>query len=164
MTINNTSLTDKFILFLATGFNSGYSPIAPGTMGTIVALVAFLFLQQLPVWLYAVILISASLIGIAICNKADQLLKTHDNKAIVWDEFCGLWLTLFMAPSGWQAMVVGFLLFRLFDIAKPFPISLIDRAVPGGLGVMLDDLVAGAFALVILQSLYHWNILPLSFS
>ena len=93
----------------------------------------------------------AIILGIYLCQRTDELLDTHDNKAIVWDEFCGLWITLFMVPNGWHWLLLGFLLFRLFDILKPFPISLLDKHVKGGLGVMIDDVVAGFFALLILQ-------------
>ena len=141
------SISDKLILFLATGFYSGYAPKAPGTVGTLVALIPFLFLQQLTAWVYATVVLIAILLGIVLCQKADKLMQTHDNKAIVWDEFCGLWITLFMVPPGWYWVAIGFVLFRFFDIIKPFPISWLDKQVSGGLGVMLDDIVAGLFAL-----------------
>lgn len=151
MSHHSQTLSDKLILFLATGFYSGYAPKAPGTAGSLVALLPFLLLQQLSNWLYVVIVLTAILVGIYVCQKADDLLQTHDNKAIVWDEFCGLWITLFMVPQGWHWLLIGFVLFRFFDIIKPFPISWLDKQVSGGLGVMLDDVVAGLFALSCIQ-------------
>ena len=159
MNLASLSISDKFILFLATGFGSGFAPKAPGTVGTVVAILPFLLLQQLSELSYLVIVVISAVLGIYLCNKADELLQSHDNKAIVWDEFCGLWITLFMVPQGWQWLLLGFLLFRLFDILKPFPISLLDKHVKGGLGVMVDDLVAGLFAFLILQSIVYFELL-----
>ena len=152
-------LLDKIILFLATGFGSGYAPKMPGTVGSLVAILPLLWFQTLPLWVFGAIIILASLIGILLCQKADLILKTHDNKAIVWDEFCGLWLTMFAAPQGWLTLVFGFICFRFFDIVKPWPISWADKKVSGGLGVMLDDLIAGIMAMVCVQVVTYFGIL-----
>ncbi|MDH5395284.1 MAG: phosphatidylglycerophosphatase A [Gammaproteobacteria bacterium] len=137
--------------FLSLGLGSGLSPFAPGTAGTLVAVLLYIPLSMLPLWGYVVILITGSLIGIYLCQETTDRLGVKDHPAIVWDEFLGYWLTMFMAPAGWIWIVAGFLLFRLFDIWKPWPVSVIDHKVRGGLGIMLDDLFAGAYALVILQ-------------
>jgi phosphatidylglycerophosphatase A len=95
--------------------------------------------------------------GVVLCDKADSLLGTHDNKAIVWDEFCGFWLTMFAAPTGLYAMVIGFICFRFFDIVKPWPVSWCDKKIKGGLGVMLDDLAAGLLALICVQIVTYYG-------
>ena len=77
----------------------------------------------------------------------------HDHGGIVWDEFCGFWLTMIAAPAGWLWIAVGFVLFRIFDIWKPWPICVADKKVHGGLGIMLDDLIAGVYALIMMQGL-----------
>ncbi|MGV3593427.1 MAG: phosphatidylglycerophosphatase A [Gammaproteobacteria bacterium] len=138
---------------LAFGFGSGLAPKAPGTFGTLAAIPLYLVFAQLPLAAYALMLVLAFGLGIWICDKAARDLGVHDHGGIVWDEFVGLWITLFVAPPGWWWIVIGFLLFRFFDIVKPFPISWLDRRVTGGLGIMVDDAVAGSFAWFCLQLL-----------
>jgi len=144
------------IHFLSLGLGSGLSPFAPGTAGTLMAVLLYIPLSMLPLTLYVAVLIIGSLVGIYLCEKTSNKLGGHDHPAIVWDEFLGFWLTMLFAPSGWMWIVVGFVLFRLFDIWKPWPISVIDHKVKGGFGIMLDDLVAGAYALVVLQLLHYY--------
>ena len=98
-------------------------------------------------------LILTSLVGIFLCGKTAKDLNVHDHGGIVWDEFVGFWITMFMAPAGLTWVVIGFVLFRFFDIIKPWPISWIDKKVSGGLGIMLDDIVAGVMAALVLQGL-----------
>ncbi len=141
---------------LAFGFGAGCSPKAPGTMGTLLAVALYLPLSQLPLAAYGLVLIAVTLAGIWLCERASQDLGVHDHPGIVWDEIAGYLLTMFAAPAGWLWIAVGFALFRLFDIWKPWPIAWLDRRVRGGLGIMLDDLVAGAFAAVCLQLLALW--------
>ncbi len=136
---------------LAFGFGSGLAPKAPGTFGTLAAVPLYLLLNQLSFGYYLVALIAAFALGIWICERTAEALGVHDHGGIVWDEFVGFWLTMFLAPPGWQWIVVGFLLFRLFDVLKPFPIGWLDRRVQGGLGIMMDDAVAGSFAWLCLQ-------------
>ncbi len=138
---------------LAFGFGSGLSPKAPGTMGTLAAIPFFLLMQDLSATYYLLILLAASLVGVYLCGKTADDLGVHDHPGIVWDEFVGYWLTMFMAPSGWLWVVIGFVLFRIFDILKPWPISWLDKRVAGGFGIMVDDLLAGVFALLCLQLL-----------
>lgn len=144
------------IHFLSLGFGSGLSPFAPGTAGTIAAVLLYIPLSTLPLWAYISVLVIGTLFGIYICEKTSNKLGGHDNPAIVWDEFLGYWLTMLFAPPGWLWIIAGFILFRLFDIWKPWPISVVDHKVKGGLGIMLDDLLAGVYALVILQISYYY--------
>ena len=139
--------------FLAFGFGSGLSPFAPGTAGTLVAIPLYLLLVQLPFWGYVAVLLVMSLVGIWICGESSRRLGVHDHGGIVWDEFAGYLLTMLAAPAGWVWMVVGFCLFRLFDIWKPWPVRRVDREVSGGFGIMFDDILAGIYAWLALQVL-----------
>ena len=138
--------------FLAFGLGSGAAPVAPGTFGTLAAVPLYLLLAQLPLALYLLAVVLAFGVGIWLCERTSRDLGVHDHGGIVWDEFVGFWLTMVAAPEGWQWLLAGFLLFRLFDILKPFPINYLDRHIHGGLGIMLDDAVAGSFAWLILQT------------
>lgn len=142
--------------FLAFGFGSGLSPFAPGTAGTLAAIPLYLLLVQLPLWAYLAVLLVMSLVGIWICGESSRRLGVHDHGGIVWDEFAGYLLTMIAAPAGWLWVVIGFFLFRLFDIWKPWPVKVVDRDVPGGLGIMLDDILAGIYAWLCLQLLAYW--------
>lgn len=138
--------------FLAFGFGSGAAPVAPGTVGTLAAVPLYLLLAQLPVPLYLLVVVAAFVLGIWLCERCSQDLGVHDHGGIVWDEFVGFWLTMLVAPEGWLWVVAGFVLFRFFDILKPFPISYLDRHLKGGLGIMLDDAIAASFAWFVLQA------------
>lgn len=139
--------------FLALGFGSGLLPVAPGTAGTLVAIPVYLLLQPLAAHWYVALVVLLALAGIAVCGKTASHLGVHDHPAIVWDEIVGYLVTMTFAPPGWLWIVLGFVLFRLFDIAKPWPIRWFDRQVGGGLGIMLDDLLAGVFSAALLQLL-----------
>ncbi len=134
------------VLFLAFGFGSGLIKKAPGTMGTIAAIPVYLLCVQFDFWLFATFTFLATFIGIKICDLAAQKLNEHDYGGIVWDEVAGYLITMLFVPFSWHALVMGFVLFRLFDILKPQPIKWIDAKVSGGLGIMLDDVLAGIFA------------------
>ena len=142
------------VQFLALGFGSGLAPKAPGTFGTLAAIPLFLLLTMLSPVFYLIVVALMSIAGIYICGKAAEDVGVHDHPAIVWDEFIGFFITMFMIPVSWQSILVGFLLFRLFDILKPWPISFIDEKMSGGLGIMFDDVLAGAFALIIMQLIF----------
>jgi len=142
---------------LAFGFGAGCSPKAPGTMGTLLAVAVYLPLSHLPVAAYVAVLLVVILAGIWLCGKAARDLGVHDHPGIVWDEIAGYLLTMLGAPAGLLWVVVGFALFRLFDIWKPWPIRWLDRRVGGGFGIMLDDLVAGAAAALCMQGLALWS-------
>ncbi|MDN3637599.1 phosphatidylglycerophosphatase A [Simiduia curdlanivorans] len=138
-------------LFLALGFGSGLAPKAPGTAGTLMAVPLYLLLQQLPLAGYVATLLLAALVGIYLCDYAGKYLGVSDHGAIVWDEFVGYWLAMLFAPKGFIWVLYGFVLFRLFDIWKPWPIGWADKKVKGGFGVMLDDVLAGLMALLVIQ-------------
>jgi phosphatidylglycerophosphatase A len=148
--------------FLALGFGSGLVPKGPGTAGTVVAIPVYLMLQPLPIIAYIVLVVALFIAGIAICAHTARRMGVHDHPGIVWDEIVGYLVTMMFAPQGWLWVASGFLLFRLFDIAKPWPIRLLDRKVGGGFGIMVDDLLAGIFAAAVLQLMvmYLGPILP----
>ncbi|WXL26533.1 phosphatidylglycerophosphatase A [Ectopseudomonas mendocina] len=137
--------------FLAFGFGSGTMRKAPGTWGSLVALPFVPLLQQLPDWGYWLVLAVSIVFGCWLCGKVARDLGVHDHEGIVWDEFVGIWITFWLAPAGWGWLALGFLLFRLFDILKPWPISWVDRQVHGGFGIMLDDILAGVLAWLSMQ-------------
>ncbi|MDB0001473.1 phosphatidylglycerophosphatase A [Oceanospirillaceae bacterium] len=144
------------IHLLALGFGSGAAPKAPGTCGTLVAVLIYWPLSQLSPEHYLLMLLVTSVMGIYICGQTAKDLGVHDHGSIVWDEFVGFWITMFAAPVGWVWVVVGFVLFRFFDIIKPWPISWIDKNITGGFGVMLDDVIAGVMAAGVLQGIAWW--------
>ncbi|MEQ1637446.1 MAG: phosphatidylglycerophosphatase A [Methylococcales bacterium] len=134
------------VLFLAFGFGSGLAKKAPGTFGTLVAVPLYLLLIQAGQPFYWVLTIAIALVGIWLCDVAAKKLDEHDFGGIVWDEIAGLLITLAFVPFSWQALLAGFVLFRFFDILKPWPIRWVDQKVTGGFGIMLDDVIAGFFA------------------
>jgi phosphatidylglycerophosphatase A len=144
------------IHFLAFGFGSGLSPKAPGTMGTLAAIPLYLLLAHLPLLGYLLVLAVMSVVGIWLCGESSRRLGVHDHGGIVWDEFAGFLLTMTAAPEGWAWIALGFALFRLFDIWKPWPVRIADRKIHGGLGIMLDDLLAGVYAWLLLQLAAHF--------
>ena len=137
-------------VLLATGFGSGLSPVAPGTAGTLVSLALFLVLGD-STWPLLFICLVGFVAGIWICQRTSDRLGVHDHGGIVWDEFIGMWLTLLWVPLNLTNIALGFVLFRLFDILKPWPIGPLDKRVHGGFGIMLDDVIAGVFANICLQ-------------
>lgn len=142
------------VLFLAFGLGSGLSPRAPGTAGSALALVIYyLLFQHLSPLAYLGLLVLATVLGVYLCDVAAKKLGVHDHGGIVWDEFVGLWLALFALPAGFWWPLLGFVLFRIFDIFKPPPIGWLDRHIQGGLGIMVDDIIAGSFAFICLQLL-----------
>jgi phosphatidylglycerophosphatase A len=136
---------------LAFGLGSGAVPKAPGTAGTVAAIPLYLLLQPLEPWIYLLVTAVLFLAGIWLCGRTSRDLGVHDHGGIVWDEWVGFLVTLWLAPSGWVWLLAGFVLFRLFDILKPWPIGWLDRRVGGGLGIMLDDLLAGFYGFALLQ-------------
>lgn len=141
------------IHLLAFGFGAGLVPIAPGTAGTLVGVGLYLFMLHLSISCYVAVVAVLFLLGIWLCATTARALGVHDHPGIVWDEIVGFLITMVAAPIGWVWIVAGFVLFRLFDIWKPWPIGLIDRRVHGGSGIMLDDLLGGVYALAVLQML-----------
>lgn len=141
----------NIVHLLACGFGSGLAKKAPGTWGTVVAMILWWPLSYLSLPAYIVMLSVATIIGVWLCDKTARDLQIHDHPAIVWDEFCGYWLTMLLAPQSIVWAVYGFVLFRIFDIWKPWPIRWADKYIRGGAGIMIDDLIAGIFAGVVLQ-------------
>ncbi len=136
---------------LSLGFGSGLAPFAPGTFGTLAAVPLYLLVQSLPLSVYLLLVAGMVLAGVALCGYTSRALGGHDHGSIVWDEIAGYFVAMAAAPPGWGWLIAGFLLFRLFDIWKPWPIGLLDRRLSGGLGIMLDDVLAGCYALLAMQ-------------
>lgn len=145
--------------FLALGFGSGLAPIMPGTFGTLAALplVVLLSLATMPIYIVATLLIG--IVGIWICDKTAKDMGVHDHSSIVWDEVAGMLVTMLFVPITWQSLLAGFVLFRLFDILKPWPIRYLDKYVHGGFGIMIDDIVAGLFACAGLHLFLYYGLL-----
>ncbi|MFT6592009.1 MAG: phosphatidylglycerophosphatase A [Zhongshania sp.] len=145
------SLLKNPVHFLSVGLGSGLATKAPGTFGSLAALPFWFLLQYLSPANYIVALIIAFAAGVYFCGETAKALGVHDHGGIVWDEFVGLWIALFLVPLNIFWIAFGFALFRLFDIWKPWPIRVLDAKVHGGLGIMIDDVLAGVYAFVILQ-------------
>jgi len=142
-------------MWFATGFGAGLSPFAPGTAGSLVGVLFYLGISGLPLLLYLSLVLVLAIIGVWACDRAGRVLGVTDHPGIVWDEIVGVLITMAAAPPSLQGVALGFALFRLFDILKPWPVASIERRVAGGLGVMLDDVMAGLYALACLQILRH---------
>ena len=136
---------------LSLGFGSGLSPYAPGTAGTLAAIPFYLLLSTQPAFTYFFATLLCVALGVYLCGRTGKALGVHDHPAIVWDEFAGFFITMLFAPVTPLTVMLGFCLFRLFDITKPWPASVIDTRLHSGLGVMLDDVIAGLYALLVLQ-------------
>ena len=149
---SNKAILANPIHLLAFGFGAGLSPKAPGTMGTVVAVLIYLVLPSMPPTIYVGLILLSFVFGIWICGKTAEDLGVHDHGGIVWDEFVGYWITMFMAPSGLFWVLLGFVFFRLLDIFKPWPIKWADKELAGGLGIMLDDVLAGIMAALGMQA------------
>ena len=139
-------------VLLATGFGSGLSPFMPGTVGTLASLILFAFLQD-TTWILLGICVIGFFAGIWFCEITSRKLGVHDHGGIVWDEFIGMWITMLWVPISTTNLILAFILFRIFDILKPWPIGELDKRVHGGLGIMIDDVVAGIFAAICLQAI-----------
>ena len=149
-----TVMTDP-VHFLAFGFGSGLAPFAPGTFGSIPGVL--LFWLTLDFGAYGQFGIAAALVlfGVSICGESARRLGIHDHGGIVWDEISGVYITLLAAPLTVTGWILAFVLFRVMDIVKPWPIRDLDHRLKGGLGIMLDDLAAALYA-VILLGVYRW--------
>jgi phosphatidylglycerophosphatase A len=156
--ISFNHLKDPVVL-IAVGFGSGLAPKAPGTAGTLIAIPLYMLMQPLPLISYLLITTCLFIAGIWICAYAAEKLGVHDHPSIVFDEIVGYLITMIAAPEGWQLIIVGFVLFRLLDAIKPWPISWFDRNITGGMGIMVDDVVAGIVALAIIQGLLYFQLL-----
>lgn len=143
--------------WVAFGFGSGLSPVAPGTCGTLAAIPPYLLLALLP-WPYYVAAVAVLFAaGVWASGRMVRALGREDPQAVVVDEMVGFWITMLAAPAvHWAWILLGFGLFRLFDIAKPWPIAGLDRQVGGGLGAMLDDVLAGVYSALVMAGAALW--------
>ena len=156
--INFRELLKRPVCFLGLGFGSGLAPKAPGTFGTIAAIPVYLLIEPLGVALYILLTVLAFFVGISICQQSADWIGKEDPSAVVWDEIVGYLVKMIAAPQGWQWILICFVLFRLFDILKPWPISIADRELHGGFGIMLDDVIAGVIAAGCLHLIYLYSI------
>jgi phosphatidylglycerophosphatase A len=142
--------------FLALGFGSGLVPVMPGTFGSLAALPILYAMGFVSLQIFIVITVVSFLVGIYLCGKTAGDLKVHDHGSIVWDEVAGMMVTFIAVPINPLSLLLGFLLFRFFDILKPWPIRVFDRHVHGGFGIMIDDIVAGAIACACLHGILYF--------
>jgi phosphatidylglycerophosphatase A len=140
-----------FILILATGFGVGYSPVAPGTLGTLIAIPVYYFLSNISSPIYEITLVGFFFLSVWISESAEIFFGKKDDQRIVIDEITGFLITMLWVPKTAILMVIGFFLFRFFDILKPFPIRRLEKKLKGGYGVVLDDVMAGVYANIVLH-------------
>ena len=138
--------------FLAFGLGSGLAGVAPGTAGSALGLLLFIPALYAPFPVQVVIIVIGFVLGVWVCDRVAKHMEVKDPGGIVWDEFVGMWITLLLLPS-LMWLPAAFLLFRLFDIWKPWPVRVADEKLAGGLGIMLDDVFAGLYALAAVQIL-----------
>ena len=148
---NSKFLLSHLAHFFALGFGSGLVPKAPGTFGTIIGLPLFWLISVHALSVQLIIIAALFIFGIYVCDKTGKALGVADDGAIVWDEIVAMMLVLAFAPFTWLGWLVAFLLFRLFDIWKPYPICYFDAKLKNGFGVMFDDLLAAAYAILVLK-------------
>jgi phosphatidylglycerophosphatase A len=140
------------ILFLASGFGSGYSPVIPGTAGTLVAIPVFFILSAIPSPVYEITVLAFFFLSVWISDRAQKYWRVKDDRRIVIDEIMGFLITMLWLPRGLISVILGFFLFRFFDIVKPPPIRRLER-IKGGYGIVLDDVLAGVYANIVLHLL-----------
>ena len=147
------------IQLLAVGFGTGFMPKAPGTAGTLVGIPIVIYVSTQPTVVQGLSLLIMIVLGCYICHVAANSFGNSDPSIIVWDEITGYCVAMFLVPVSVATICIGFILFRCFDIFKPWPISLVERSVTGGVGIMMDDVLAGIFTNLILLGLISFNIL-----
>jgi phosphatidylglycerophosphatase A len=143
----------RFVILLSTWWGTGYSPIASGTVGTVAAIPLYLLLGRLPIPLYILLLVPLTIFSCWVSGRAESIFNEKDSGKIVIDEVVGYLVTMTGAPFSLSAIILGFFLFRLFDIVKVPPANVIDRRLKNGCGVVLDDVVAGVYACLMLHLL-----------
>lgn len=158
--VNKRQLLKHPVHFLSLGFGTGLAPKAPGTFGTLPAIVLVWLFASLDTAAYIGVTAFVAIIGVYLCGATAKAMGEHDAPAIVWDEIAGYMVAMIAVPVSWQALLAAFVLFRIFDILKPWPIRWLDRQVDGGFGIMLDDIVAGFFTLIILHVALSYGLLP----
>lgn len=155
---HNVKITIKTPMqFIASGFGSGCAPVAPGTFGTLASIPVWILLSFSSPITYAVVVFAIFILGCYVSEKASQEMGVHDHGGIVIDEFVGYFITMFLVPLSWVNILLGFILFRLFDVLKPWPIKVLDRQVKGGFGIMIDDVLAGFMALACMH-IISWGL------
>lgn len=147
---------NRLLMVIATGFYIGNIPKAPGTWGSVVGLLLWLTFKDVALLLYLGIVAASFVIGFFAAGAAEKILDRPDAGPIVIDEIVGMFITLTLAPPHPAAWLLGLALFRLFDITKPFPVSWFDKHIHGGIGIMMDDVMAGVYALISLQILWFF--------
>jgi len=143
----------QLIMAIATGLYSGYLPKAPGTWGSVVGLILYYFLHSLSLPTYLITVGVLLVVGIFAAGSAEKIMDRKDPGQVVIDEIVGILITLTAAPAHPVIWLLGFGLFRFFDILKPFPINWFDKNIQGGVGIMMDDVVAGIYSFLVLQGL-----------
>lgn len=160
---SNVGLLRNPVHLLALGFGTGLAPRAPGTVGTLIALPIAAALRWAAPWLCAVIIAVLIAAGIGICGVSARKLPGHDHPGIVFDEIVGYLiafvLTSALMPFRWYSLAGLFVIFRVFDVVKPWPMSWVDKKVTGGTGIMMDDVLAGIYSGVVWLGVWTW-ILP----
>lgn len=151
--LKQLNLKDPWQL-LAVGLGSGLAPVAPGTFGSLAALPLCMLLVYCPWHVVLVVVLLTFVLGLKAASAAEKVLGMHDNSAVVIDEFAGMFVAVMFYPPVWYYALLAFVLFRIFDIFKPFPVFVADRRVGGALGVMLDDILAGIYALLAAQLIF----------
>ena len=145
--------------FLAFGLGTGASPYAPGTVGTLLGIPLVYLLSQWPIWVYLIATVALTAVGVWVCDKTSKDIGVHDHGGIVIDEVAGYMVTMIAVPVNVWTLTAAFFIFRFFDIIKPWPIAWLDKKVQGGLGIMVDDLLAGVYGLAVIWIgiwLYPW--------
>lgn len=140
---------EKPLYFIAFGFGVGIIPFAPGTFGTLFAAFLYSLLPILSFSSHLIITVFITIISIFICDKVSREIELHDHPGMCLDEFPGFFVSMLFAPAGWVGLISAIILFRIFDIIKPWPINWIDKNVHGGFGMVLDDVLAGVYVSVI---------------
>lgn len=146
----------RFVILFATWWGTGYSPIASGTVGTLAAIPLYLLLVRLPILNYILLLIPLTIFSCWVSGRAETIFNEKDSGKIVIDEVVGYLVTMTGVPLSWESVVLGFFLFRFFDVVKVPPANIIDRHMENGTGVVLDDVVAGLYACVLLHILLRF--------
>jgi len=145
---------DRVLVAIATGMYTGKIPVAPGTWGSLFALIPWYFCRTLSLPSYLLVLAAIFILGFFSAGSVEKILDKPDPGCIVIDEIMGVFITLTLAPNHPLAWILGLVLFRIFDILKPFPVSWFDTRMHGGLGIMMDDVMAGIYALICLQLIW----------
>lgn len=145
---------NTLIMAIATGMYVGKLPKAPGTWGSLAAILPWLLIKDLALLPYILILVLVFILGFFVSGSAEKIIDSPDAGCIVIDEILGMFITLLAAPNHPASWILGFLLFRVFDIFKPFPVSWFDQRIHGGIGIMMDDVVAGIYAFTSLQLIW----------